>query len=139
MQVGLPAVSGMRSGRVYGKRTVANDLHVRLAGWPRDDADVAKAIAHLLEWNVQIPTGRVVQRHPLRSFEVDEMAQRPLAEPHQRDLDARRVPAGQDREVGPLEMRRRADGRSLALAAPTFRGTVAASANRQRRSGDDDG
>src|SRR6266540_4198849 len=31
------------------------------------------------------------------------------------------------------------DGRSLALAAPTFRGTVAASANRQQRSGDDDG
>src|ERR1700733_6954341 len=54
--------------------------------------------------------GRVVQRHPLGPLQVDEVAQRPLAERHQRDLHARRVPAGQDREVGPLEMRRRADG-----------------------------
>jgi osmotically-inducible protein OsmY len=48
--------------RVYGVRTVANDLQVRLAGSPRDDADVARAIAHVLEWNVQIPTGRVQAR-----------------------------------------------------------------------------
>jgi osmotically-inducible protein OsmY len=48
--------------RVYGVRTVANDLQVRLAGSPRDDADIARAIAHVLEWNVQIPTGRVQAR-----------------------------------------------------------------------------
>lgn len=48
--------------RVYGVRTVANDLQVRLAGSPRDDGDIAKAIAHVLEWNVQIPTGRVQAR-----------------------------------------------------------------------------
>jgi osmotically-inducible protein OsmY len=48
--------------RVYGVKTVANDLQVRLAGSPRDDADIAKAIAHVLEWNVQIPTGRVQAR-----------------------------------------------------------------------------
>jgi osmotically-inducible protein OsmY len=48
--------------RVYGVRTVANDLQVRLAGAPRDDADVARAIAHVLEWNVQIPTGRLQAR-----------------------------------------------------------------------------
>ena len=48
--------------RVYGVRSVADDLHVRLAGSPRDDADVARAIAHVLEWNVQIPSGRVQAR-----------------------------------------------------------------------------
>jgi hypothetical protein len=37
--------------------------------------------------------------------------QRPLAERHQRDLDTLGVPAGQDREVGPLKMRRRPDRR----------------------------
>jgi osmotically-inducible protein OsmY len=47
------------AGRVYGTKAVANDLEVRLAGSPRDDSDIAKAIAHILEWNVQIPTGRV--------------------------------------------------------------------------------
>jgi osmotically-inducible protein OsmY len=41
---------------------VADDLQVRLAGSPRDDADIARAIAHVLEWNVQIPTGRVQAR-----------------------------------------------------------------------------
>jgi osmotically-inducible protein OsmY len=45
--------------RVYGVRAVANDLKVRLSGEQRDDADIARAIAHILEWNVQIPTGRV--------------------------------------------------------------------------------
>jgi osmotically-inducible protein OsmY len=48
--------------RVYGVRTVANDLQVRLAGSPRDDGDIARAIAHVLEWNVQIPTGRLQAR-----------------------------------------------------------------------------
>ena len=38
---------------------MANDLKVRLSGSPRDVADIARAIAHILDWNVQIPTGRV--------------------------------------------------------------------------------
>ena len=41
--------------RVYGVKAVANDLKVKLAGSPRDDSDIARAIAHVLEWNVQIP------------------------------------------------------------------------------------
>ena len=45
--------------RVYGVKAVANDLKVHLAGTPRDDADIATAIAHILEWNVQIPAGQV--------------------------------------------------------------------------------
>jgi osmotically-inducible protein OsmY len=45
--------------RVYGVKAVANDLTVQLAGTPRDDADIARAIAHILEWNVQIPAGQV--------------------------------------------------------------------------------
>jgi osmotically-inducible protein OsmY len=48
--------------RVYGVKTVADDLQVRLAGSPRDDADIARAIAHVLEWNVQIPAGRIQAR-----------------------------------------------------------------------------
>src|ERR1700730_983070 len=45
--------------RVYGVKAVANDLEVKLAGAPRDDSDIAKAIAHVLEWNVQVPEGKV--------------------------------------------------------------------------------
>ncbi|HWG64353.1 MAG TPA: BON domain-containing protein [Streptosporangiaceae bacterium] len=45
--------------RVDGVRAVANDIKVRLTGAPRDDADIARAIAHILEWNVQIPEGQV--------------------------------------------------------------------------------
>jgi osmotically-inducible protein OsmY len=45
--------------RVYGVKAAANDLTVQLAGTPRDDADIARAIAHILEWNVQIPAGQV--------------------------------------------------------------------------------
>src|ERR1700729_4666247 len=41
--------------RVYGVKAVANDLTVKLAGDPRDDSDIATAIAHVLENNVQIP------------------------------------------------------------------------------------
>ena len=41
--------------RVYGVKAVANDLKVQLSRAPRDDSDIAKAIAHILEWNVQIP------------------------------------------------------------------------------------
>jgi osmotically-inducible protein OsmY len=48
--------------RVYGVKAVANELEVRLAGAPRDDSDIATAIAHVLDNNVQIPQGRVVAR-----------------------------------------------------------------------------
>jgi osmotically-inducible protein OsmY len=45
--------------RVSGVKAVANDLKVELPGAPRDDADIAVAIAHVLEWNVQVPEDRV--------------------------------------------------------------------------------
>ena len=45
--------------RVYGVKAVANDLQVKLADAPRDDSDIARAIAHVLEWNVQVPEGKV--------------------------------------------------------------------------------
>jgi osmotically-inducible protein OsmY len=48
--------------RVYGVKAVANDLQVELAGAPRDDSDIATAIAHILEWNVQIPEDAVQAR-----------------------------------------------------------------------------
>jgi osmotically-inducible protein OsmY len=48
--------------RVYGVRVIANELNVALAGTPRDDSDIARAIAHILEWNVQIPEGKVHAR-----------------------------------------------------------------------------
>jgi osmotically-inducible protein OsmY len=50
------------SERVYGVKAVANNLDVRLSGARRDDSDVARAIAHILEWNVRIPEGRVHAR-----------------------------------------------------------------------------
>jgi osmotically-inducible protein OsmY len=48
--------------RVYGVKAVADELVVRLAGDPRDDSDIAQAIAHVLEWNTQIPPGKVHAR-----------------------------------------------------------------------------
>jgi osmotically-inducible protein OsmY len=45
--------------RVYGVKAVANDLTVSLSGIPRDDSDIATAIAHVLDNNVQIPAGQV--------------------------------------------------------------------------------
>jgi osmotically-inducible protein OsmY len=47
------------AGRVNGVRAVGNDLNVELPGAPRDDADITEAIAHVLEWNVQVPEDRV--------------------------------------------------------------------------------
>jgi osmotically-inducible protein OsmY len=56
-------VAAVRAGeRVYGVKAVADDLQVELAGTPRDDSDIAKAIAHVLEWNVQIPEDAVQAR-----------------------------------------------------------------------------
>jgi osmotically-inducible protein OsmY len=48
--------------RVYGVKAVANELKVKLSGEPRDDSDIARAIAHILEWNVQVPEGQVKAR-----------------------------------------------------------------------------
>lgn len=48
--------------RVYGVKAVANDLEVRLPGLPRSDDEIARAIAHVLEWNVSIPPDRVKAR-----------------------------------------------------------------------------
>ena len=47
---------------MYGVKAVANDLTVKLSGAPRDDSDIARAIAHVLEWNVQVPEGKVHAR-----------------------------------------------------------------------------
>ena len=47
----------------------------------------------------------------LRSFEVDEVAQRPFAEPEQCELHLGRVSLGAVREVGAAHVRRRADRR----------------------------
>ena len=48
--------------RVYGVKAVANDLKVQFSRAPRDDSDIARAIAHIVEWNVQIPQGKVHAR-----------------------------------------------------------------------------
>jgi osmotically-inducible protein OsmY len=48
--------------RVYGVKAVASDLKVKLPGTPRDDGDIATAIAHVLDWNVQVPAGKVQAR-----------------------------------------------------------------------------
>src|SRR5260370_10260637 len=48
--------------RVYGAKAVADDLEVRLSGAPRDDSDIATAIAHILDNNVQVPAGRAPAR-----------------------------------------------------------------------------
>jgi osmotically-inducible protein OsmY len=41
---------------------VANELQVKLSGAPRDDSDIATAIAHVLENNVQVPEDQVHAR-----------------------------------------------------------------------------
>jgi osmotically-inducible protein OsmY len=51
--------AGWAAERVYGVKAVANELKVRLAGAPRDDSDIATAIAHVLDNNVKIPPGKV--------------------------------------------------------------------------------
>jgi osmotically-inducible protein OsmY len=48
--------------RVYGVKAVANEIDVRLTDTRRDDSDIARAIAHILEWNTNIPEGRVRAR-----------------------------------------------------------------------------
>jgi osmotically-inducible protein OsmY len=45
--------------RVHGVKTVADELTVHISGDPRDDEDIARAIAHVLESTVPIPGARV--------------------------------------------------------------------------------
>lgn len=42
--------------RVDGVTAVADELEVHLSGDPRDDSDVAKAIADALKWSSTVPT-----------------------------------------------------------------------------------
>jgi len=42
--------------RVDGVTAVADELEVHLSGDPRDDADVAKAIADAVTWSSTVPT-----------------------------------------------------------------------------------
>lgn len=46
------------AGRVAGVRAVADELRVQLRWQPRDDSDIARAIAHVLDWNTQVPEGQ---------------------------------------------------------------------------------
>ncbi|HEX4212537.1 MAG TPA: BON domain-containing protein [Candidatus Dormibacteraeota bacterium] len=48
--------------RVYGVKAIANQIEVRLTDTKRDDSDIARAIAHSLEWNTNVPPGRVKAR-----------------------------------------------------------------------------
>ena len=47
------------AARVYGVKAVADELAVKPAGEPRDDSDIARAIAHILDNNTQVPEGAV--------------------------------------------------------------------------------
>ncbi len=52
--------AGVRAAsRVYGVKAVADELTVKPTGEPRDDSDIARAIAHILDNNTQIPEGKV--------------------------------------------------------------------------------
>ncbi|WPG40938.1 BON domain-containing protein [Variovorax sp. EBFNA2] len=46
--------------RVHGVRALAVETSVKLAaGFERTDADLAEAVGHALEWNVQVPRGAI--------------------------------------------------------------------------------
>lgn len=52
--------AGVRAAaRVSGVRAVADELKIQLPEQPRDDADIAQAIAHVLEWDTQVPDDMV--------------------------------------------------------------------------------
>jgi osmotically-inducible protein OsmY len=59
---GQKLAASRAAARVYGVKAVADDIKVKLAGDPRDDSDIAQAIAHVLENNTQIPVGQVHAR-----------------------------------------------------------------------------
>ena len=55
-----PQFAAVRAAsRVYGVKAVADELTVKPTGEPRDDSDIARAIAHILDNNTQIPEGKV--------------------------------------------------------------------------------
>jgi osmotically-inducible protein OsmY len=79
---GLAAVRA--ASQVHGVKAVADELRVRLAGEPRDDSGIARAIAPVLEWNTQTPEGRVQAGwvvldggvgHEYQRHEVERMVQ----------------------------------------------------------------
>jgi len=59
---GQKLAAARAASRVYGVKAVADELQIKLSGEPRDDSDVAQAIAHVLEWNTNIPEGKVRAR-----------------------------------------------------------------------------
>jgi osmotically-inducible protein OsmY len=102
--------------RVYGVKAVANDLKVKLSGSPRDDSDIARAIAHILEWNVQIPEGRVRARvengwvtlngeveHDFQRHEVERMVRNVRGVIGVTDAITVRPPASPDRVAAVIE------------------------------------
>lgn len=49
--------------RVRGVRAVANELDIRLpSSSTRPDADIARAVADALDWNISVPKGRIKAR-----------------------------------------------------------------------------
>lgn len=102
--------------RVYGVKAVANELKVKLTGAPRDDSDIARAIAHVLENNVQIPEGRVHARvengwvtldgeadHDFQRREVERMVRHVRGVIGVTDLIAVRPPAIPERVEAVIE------------------------------------
>jgi osmotically-inducible protein OsmY len=75
--------------RVYGVKAVANDLKVKLSGAPRDDTDIARAIAHVLEWNVQVPEGKVTVRPPVSPERVQTVIEDAFR--REAEIDARHI------------------------------------------------
>jgi len=59
---GAKVAAARAAERVNGVKAVADDLHVKLAGSARDDSDIATAIAHIMQWNMQIPQDTVHAR-----------------------------------------------------------------------------
>src|SRR5487761_1698653 len=102
--------------RVYGVKAVANEIKVKLTGAPRDDSDIARAIAHVLENNVQIPEGRVHARvengwvtldgeadHDFQRREVERMVRHVRGVIGVTDLIAVRPPAIPERVEAVIE------------------------------------
>jgi osmotically-inducible protein OsmY len=76
--------------RVAGVLAVADELEVKFPWEPREDPEIARAIANALEWNASVPKGRV--RAEVRdgwvtlTGEVDWAYQREAAERAVRDI-----------------------------------------------------
>jgi osmotically-inducible protein OsmY len=51
------------AGRIKGVKAIANDLEVRLpSSSKRPDPEIARAVAHALDWNVSVPAARIKAR-----------------------------------------------------------------------------